>query len=718
MASLPTEMLRARLAISRAAVRRWQERTAARESAGAAIRSNGPGAGDSPDQVAKYNARETLRFTERMIGRSWDATPFAPSERAREVARPVARLVTLPGEGYLPEGFATGFLVTPRLLLTNHHVFPRSGSAVNCGANFLFEETERGTSSGVYFALDPQTFYFSDAVLDFALVAVSPKGTQGESIQDFGTIPLIASTGKILKGKPINIIQHPNGGQRQYAVKNNSLVDILDEGFIHYETDTAPGTSGAPAFNEHWELVGLHHCGIPAIANGVPIKEDGTPWDSENESEDKIRWLANEGSRVSFIVDQLSNAKAVEGERALLEELLAQTRSRQVADESTIPSIGSPPGTFGTEIPISPSRTMSNVIFNISGPVTIHITSSPVKEFPVVKAAVDAGKPESALVTVKAVEVKQTFDPHYSDRIGYDPEFLGITVAAPRVKGSRKGEIYNVGDYKQFAATSRLVPKIATDGLDGLEPITLDYYHYSLVFNKTYRMAMWTASNADYREEMRQDPRNRGEFGGEDWRSDPRVPNALQLLNNDIYGPATNLDRGHLVRREDSCWGAPGEETAFSNADTYHWTNCTPQHELFNQEHPKGAEYKGLVGIWGLFEGDLQEEISSGGGQVTLFSGPILSDECPTKDFGRGPVRYPLRFWKVAVIAESSGDNPKLKAYGFILDQSDAIKEFGLGWDEALVLAKFKGMREKLSVIEGLAGIEFDPVLLAADQKK
>jgi endonuclease G, mitochondrial len=707
MGQIQSELIQARLKIAQAALRRWLERTPERKESEKQIRREGPGAGDTAEQREKFRLRESLRLTERTIGGIWDPVRFAPSEKAREIARPVARLVTLPGDDVVPEGFATGFLVSPRLLMTNHHVFPSRRSAASSAANFLHEDSERGTNVGVFFPLDPELFYFSDPLLDFALVAVQPKGTRGERLDEFGYIRLIESTGKILKGKPIHIIQHPHGGTRQYAVQNNSLVDILEQGFIHYETDTAPGTSGSPAFNEHWELVGLHHCGIPKIENGKIITNDGGPWNSESESEDDICWLANEGSRVSFIVGALRAAAVPEAERPFLKEVLNLTTD----------SLQSGQATTAAQLEALPfaQPAMSNNVFNITGTITINLASAP-------PAAVTPAAAVTAPAIVAAVEValekKQMFDPHYASREGYDPNFLGIEIPVPTI-AQRKDEVYSVGHYKDFRQSNRLVPKIPDlDAADAAAPLVLHYYYYSLVFNRKYRMAAWTASNADYREEMRSDPRPRKEFGGEDWKPDPRVPIELQLTDADIYGPATNLDRGHLVRREDNSWGAPGDETAFANADTYHWTNCTPQHELFNQERPKGEEYRGRIGIWGAFEGELEKQIRQSGGQMTIFAGPVLDENCPVKDFGKGEVCYPTRFWKIILAPESVAHQSTLQAYGFIFDQSEALNEFGVGFEEALVLTKFQKNKASIATIEGLTGLTFAEVIREADQHK
>lgn len=254
-----------------------------------------------------------------------------------------------------------------------------------------------------------------------------------------------------------------------------------------------------------------------------------------------------------------------------------------------------------------------------------------------------------------------------------------------------------------------------------MAPLALPYHHYSLVMNKDYRMPMWTACNVDYRPEVRGDTRARKKYGGESWRLDRRVPSRYQLTNGDIYGPAGNFDRGHIVRREDSCWGQPGLDTEYANADTYHWTNCTPQHELFNQESPDGAEYRNRKGVWGYFENELAEQIETGGGQAIIFAGPVLDQtSCVEQDFGKGPVRYPTRFWKIVIVPKDESRTPELLAYGYLFDQSEVIKEFGLNVKEAaLDLANaFQKQKVPLTAICLLTGISLTPSIMAADQYK
>ncbi|MFN9660527.1 MAG: lipase family protein, partial [Cyanobacteriota bacterium] len=116
-----------------------------------------------------------------------------------------------------------------------------------------------------------------------------------------GWLPLIEYTGKLLVGETVNIIQHPNCEPKQMAIRHNQVVDAL-ELFLHYQTDTDPGSSGAPVFNDQWEVVALHHSGVPKRNDkGEVLTSDGRLW-QEWMGEQRIAWLANEGVRVSRLV--------------------------------------------------------------------------------------------------------------------------------------------------------------------------------------------------------------------------------------------------------------------------------------------------------------------------------------------------------------------------------------------------------------------------------
>jgi endonuclease I/V8-like Glu-specific endopeptidase len=238
---------------------------------------------------------------ERTIGRS-DFQGISFLELALAVSRFVGRVSirSAPGRG---AGFGTGFMVSPRLMLTNNHVLPSPGSAQHSEVEFDYQNDRAGRAMPlVPFPLEPQTFFMTDVELDFTLVAVAEGSRQDTParLDRYGWSRLIAEEGKILIGEHVNIIQHPKGQYKQFVSRANEVVDVL-ESHLHYVNDTEPGSSGSPVYNDQWEVVALHHSGVPRMEDGHQyMARDGRPWDGRDS--DDIHWIANEGVRVSRIV--------------------------------------------------------------------------------------------------------------------------------------------------------------------------------------------------------------------------------------------------------------------------------------------------------------------------------------------------------------------------------------------------------------------------------
>ena len=73
---------------------------------------------------------------------------------------------------------------------------------------------------------------------------------------------------------------------------------------------------------------------------------------------------------------------------------------------------------------------------------------------------------------------------------------------------------------------------------------------------------------------------------GDRWVFDERIPEELQA-GPEVYAD-NDLDRGHLVRRNDPVWGEP-EVAARANDATFHFTNAAPQASGFNQGGSSGS---------------------------------------------------------------------------------------------------------------------------------
>jgi endonuclease G len=308
----PKDLDQRKLEIRRAAARRWQDSGPAIAATAARLVHGGPMAAASPERAARFVARETAkramrlygRVYERIIGDTIDLDEIAPSPAARSAGRPVVRIVELLDGNRIGEGFATGFLVGSGLLLTNWHVFAKASEVPGSGAQLGFELNETGLlDSGVVFELDADTMFVADEALDIALVAVKQVPVLGTgTLADYGRARLIPALGKILAGQPVSIIQHPDGRHKHWAVCQNKLVLEPSDSdlFLTYTTDTLPGSSGSPAFNYDWELVAIHHSGVPRMIDGNVMTRNNTVW-QPGMPETDIDWVANEGARVSKV---------------------------------------------------------------------------------------------------------------------------------------------------------------------------------------------------------------------------------------------------------------------------------------------------------------------------------------------------------------------------------------------------------------------------------
>jgi endonuclease G len=238
---------------------------------------------------------------ERIIGES-DLTSINYLERGRRAAAAVCR-IRAPSEGGPWHG--TGFLVGPRLLLTNHHVLGSPNEASQAEAEFGYEHDVDGVlKDPVRFNLRPHEIFHTDPALDVTFVAVAPLSDSGLPLERFGWLRLLPPTGKSLDGEWVTIVQHPDGGPKQISIRSNRIVTLPKgviaagnrEQFIHYLTDTEPGSSGSPVLNDQWQVVALHHKAVPAPSE---LRKSGAP----------KKFIANEGVRVSAIYQALEDQR-------------------------------------------------------------------------------------------------------------------------------------------------------------------------------------------------------------------------------------------------------------------------------------------------------------------------------------------------------------------------------------------------------------------------
>lgn len=204
-------------------------------------------------------ARVPVGTPEKIIGLN-NLRQVAWLEQGIRVSRAVCRILT-------PDGMGTGFLVAPHLLMTNNHVIPSPGAANAAVAEFNYQlpfGVHTQSSGTVRYSLAPHTFFKSDDVarLDYTVVAIDTKGDfQGTAA--WGCVALNPNADP-LPHEHVIIIQHPNGQPKQIALTANAVLQVCAP-YLHYSTDTMPGSSGSPVFNDLWQVIALHHAAGPAV---------------------------------------------------------------------------------------------------------------------------------------------------------------------------------------------------------------------------------------------------------------------------------------------------------------------------------------------------------------------------------------------------------------------------------------------------------------------
>jgi V8-like Glu-specific endopeptidase len=232
----------------------------AKDAAEAVTTSESGAVGDLGGAADEERAGVVL---EKIIGTA-DFVGIRYLEGGVAASRAVCRIVIRDRSGRTV-GYGTGSLVSPRLLLTNHHVLESMDVARLSAAEFNYQDGVDGQPlQSQLLTFDPDAFFLADPERDFALVAIS-AGERAVGVYGFNR--LIEAQGKAIKGDYVTIVQHPHGEKKQVALRENKIVDEV-ELFLHYSADTEPGSSGSPVFNDQWEIVALHHASVAARQPG------------------------------------------------------------------------------------------------------------------------------------------------------------------------------------------------------------------------------------------------------------------------------------------------------------------------------------------------------------------------------------------------------------------------------------------------------------------
>lgn len=249
---------------------------------------------DDPDEVSDVAAAERIIGTNELVHAHF-------LSRGARAARAVGRIVQVSSRGDVLGPVGTASMISPSVLITNNHVLETRSAAEGHAIEFGFEYDISGrVSATLLYKLDSASLFLTDPDLDVSVVATTPDAEGQAPGERFGYNPLTAESGSFVIGDPLNIVQHPAGGMKQVSIRENLLIDH-DDVFLVYETDTEPGSSGSPVFNDQWDLVAIHHRSLARVDTaGNTLMKDGSVW-RKGMPDDQIAWYANRGVKASVV---------------------------------------------------------------------------------------------------------------------------------------------------------------------------------------------------------------------------------------------------------------------------------------------------------------------------------------------------------------------------------------------------------------------------------
>ncbi len=175
--------------------------------------------------------------------------------RAKAVCRIEARLNSS------TDSLGTGFRIGERRILTNHHVV-------------FDEEAGDAPAESVQVQFGKELGVDGVPLIPVTINGLGGAALRGERADDWAIVdlaeappadvPILRIDGPrvpVRVDDRVAIVQHPKGLDKKIGLTHN-LVRYVDSTVVQYWTDTDEGSSGAPVFNEAWEVVALHHASV------------------------------------------------------------------------------------------------------------------------------------------------------------------------------------------------------------------------------------------------------------------------------------------------------------------------------------------------------------------------------------------------------------------------------------------------------------------------
>ncbi len=250
---------------------------------------------------------------------------------------------------------------------------------------------------------------------------------------------------------------------------------------------------------------------------------------------------------------------------------------------------------------------------------------------------------------IKVIEL----DSHnYNNRDGYNANFLEKKVPLPSIPDNLRDDVVKLKNSNNEE---------------------LKYTNFSAVMSKSRGLAFYTAVNIDGSKLEQLERTN------DVWYYDPRIEREFQ------YGPElysnNDLDRGHLVRRLDPVWGTNFKD---ANEDTFHFSNCSPQHKNLNQK------------TWLDLEDYILRNADVHDLKVNVFTGPVFNQN---DLIYRGKYLIPSEFWKVVTIVKN--DDNSISSTAYLQTQKPLIE------DLKFIFGEYKTYQVRITKIESLTWLDF-----------